>query len=150
MSSGLPRYGRAGGGTPGEESRQGALEEGHRRMRDVFLEREPTCQHSRVATLDYRGVAIRVRLLDEQGRSPASLRPLGPPARVFERQAQAVDRTRALVLKAETLEAARALLPGWDVHALEAEWLGWWEVTGRPRLGSPDAAFLGWVRKKVS
>lgn len=46
------------------------------------------------------------------------------------------------------LDAARALLPGADVHALEAEWRGYWARSGRPRLRSPDAAFLGWVRKR--
>ena len=39
--------------------------------------------------------------------------------------------------------------PGWDVYALEAEWRAVWAATGRPRLRSPDKAFLGWVRKKV-
>ena len=51
-------------------------------------------------------------------------------------------------LRAETLEAARAQLPGWDVHALEAEWKAWWHSTGRPRLRSADKAFLGWLRTR--
>lgn len=53
------------------------------------------------------------------------------------------------VLRAETLEAARALMPGADVHALEAEWRGVWARTGHPRLRKPDAAFLGWVKKRT-
>ncbi|MGR3573096.1 replication initiator protein A [Brevirhabdus sp.] len=53
------------------------------------------------------------------------------------------------VLRAATLERARALLPGHDVHALEAEWRGIWAATGQPRLRSPDAAFLGWVKKRA-
>ena len=53
------------------------------------------------------------------------------------------------VLEAETLEAARALAPGWDVYALEAEWRGVWVATGRPRLRAPGRAFLGWVRKRA-
>ncbi|WP_371158225.1 replication initiator protein A [Jannaschia sp. 2305UL9-9] len=48
----------------------------------------------------------------------------------------------------EALEAARALMPGHDVHALEAEWRGVWAATGRRRLRSADAAFLGWLRKR--
>jgi hypothetical protein len=40
-------------------------------------------------------------------------------------------------------------MPGWDVYALEAEWRGWWVETGRPRLRSPDKAFLGWVRRRA-
>ncbi len=52
------------------------------------------------------------------------------------------------VLKSETLETARQILPGQDVHALEAEWRGVWARTGAPRLRRPDAAFLGWLRKR--
>lgn len=48
-------------------------------------------------------------------------------------------------LRPETLDQARALVPGADVHALQAEWRSWWAATGRPRLRSPDRAFLGWV-----
>ena len=45
-------------------------------------------------------------------------------------------------------DAVRALMPGMDVHALEAEWRGVWARTGAPRLRKPDAAFLGWVKKR--
>lgn len=51
-------------------------------------------------------------------------------------------------LRPETMEQARAIVPGVDVHALAAEWRGWWAATGRPRLRSADRAFLGWVRTK--
>ena len=50
---------------------------------------------------------------------------------------------------AEVLEAARAAAPGWDVHALEAEWRAFWASSGRPRLTKPDKAFLGWLRGRV-
>lgn len=50
----------------------------------------------------------------------------------------------------EVLEAARALAPGWDVYALEADWRGYWEATGRPRLLSPRKAFLGYVRSRAA
>jgi plasmid replication initiation protein len=46
------------------------------------------------------------------------------------------------------LDQARALAPGMDVHALVADWHGLWETTGRPRLTSPDKAFLGWLKKR--
>lgn len=52
------------------------------------------------------------------------------------------------VLKAATLAAARGLAPGWDIYALEAEWRAMWERSGRPALRSPDAAFLGWLKKR--
>ena len=53
------------------------------------------------------------------------------------------------LLGPETLEEARRLAPGWDVHALEAEWKAWWLDTGRPRLRAPDKAFLGWVKVRL-
>ena len=49
----------------------------------------------------------------------------------------------------ETLETARALMPGADVHALLAEWRGVWARGGRRALKSADAAFLGWLRKRA-
>jgi plasmid replication initiation protein len=55
----------------------------------------------------------------------------------------------APILREATREAARGLMPGWDVHALEAEWRGVWQRSGRPRLQSPDAAFLGWLRRRA-
>jgi plasmid replication initiation protein len=51
-------------------------------------------------------------------------------------------------LKPETLEAARALLPGADVYALEADWRAVWAASGGPRLRAPDRAFLGWLRRR--
>lgn len=53
------------------------------------------------------------------------------------------------VLSEAALDLARALMPGRDVHALEAEWRGVWARTGAVRLRQPDAAFLGWVRKRA-
>ena len=55
---------------------------------------------------------------------------------------------RGPVLKAATLESARALMPGWDVYALESDWRAVWQQSGRPALRSPDAAFLGWLKKR--
>jgi branched-subunit amino acid aminotransferase/4-amino-4-deoxychorismate lyase len=49
---------------------------------------------------------------------------------------------------ARTLEAARAVTPGHDIYALEAEWRAWWSRSGRVRLRSPDRAFLGWLEKR--
>jgi len=51
-------------------------------------------------------------------------------------------------LSPEALVETRRMRPGADVYALEADWRAWWLSTGRPRLRSADAAFLGWVRKK--
>ena len=43
---------------------------------------------------------------------------------------------------------ARAQLPGMDIYAVLAEWHGFWAASGRPKLRSPDAAFLGFVAKR--
>lgn len=51
-------------------------------------------------------------------------------------------------LSETTREAARALAPGADVHALEAEWRHWWASTGRQPLKSPAKAFLGWIAQR--
>ena len=63
------------------------------------------------------------------------------------RKGQVTDETPGLFLKPETLEAARALAPGADVYALEAEWQAFAAETP-PR--APDAAFLGWVKKRAT
>lgn len=51
-------------------------------------------------------------------------------------------------LRPETLDEARILRPGADVHGLEAEWRRWWALSGRKPLRSADRAFLGWVRTR--
>ena len=61
----------------------------------------------------------------------------------------AVPGTGLPPLDAAVLERARALAPGRDVHALEADWRAHWAATGRARLRSPGGAFLGWVKKRV-
>ena len=48
------------------------------------------------------------------------------------------------------LERAKALAPAYDIYALEAEWRGFWQRSGRPRLRSPDKAFLGWLDKRLA
>jgi len=53
------------------------------------------------------------------------------------------------VVSPDTLEAARALAPGMDVYALEADWRGYWVATGCPPLRSPERAFLGYVAARV-
>ena len=72
----------------------------------------------------------------------------------FEARASLIEgpesaRLQAPPLQAETLQAARGLAPGWDVHALEADWRSYWAASGRPRLRVADAAFLGYVRVRM-
>lgn len=64
------------------------------------------------------------------------------------RRGAVLDPGEGPALRADTLEAARGLVPGADVHALVAEWQAVWARTGRQRLRAPDAAFLGWLRKR--
>lgn len=69
----------------------------------------------------------------------------------FERRGMLVDPGQgAPILQGDTLDKARALAPGADVYALEAEWRSWWVETGRQKLTAPDRAFLGWVRTRAS
>ncbi|MGJ8598191.1 replication initiator protein A [Sulfitobacter sp.] len=68
----------------------------------------------------------------------------------FERRAAVVERgPDTPVLSPDALQAAKALAPGHDVYALEADWLGWWAQSGRKRLSAPDKAFLGWVKSRI-
>lgn len=53
-------------------------------------------------------------------------------------------------VSSDALDEARRLAPGHDVYALEADWKRYWVISGRPRLRSPDKAFLGWVRKVMT
>jgi hypothetical protein len=49
-------------------------------------------------------------------------------------------------LSNDALDAARALAPGMDIYVLEAEWRAYWARSGKPRLRSADAAFVGFVK----
>lgn len=55
--------------------------------------------------------------------------------------------TGGVALDPDTLEAARAAAPGWDIYALEAEWAAFAKQSP-PR--DPNAAFLGWVRRRTT
>ena len=52
-------------------------------------------------------------------------------------------------LASATHDAARAMAPGWDIYALEAEWRAYWVASGRARLRSADRAYLGYVRARM-
>ncbi|RKF12408.1 plasmid replication initiator RepA [Roseovarius spongiae] len=67
----------------------------------------------------------------------------------FARRDQVIEPGQGPRIGAEALEEARALMPGADVHALEAEWRAWWVRSGQPRLRAPGAAFLGFVKKRA-
>ncbi|MBO9468053.1 Replication initiator protein A [Pelagimonas phthalicica] len=58
------------------------------------------------------------------------------------------DLSDAPILSADALEAGRALWPGADIYALEAEWRAFWVSSGRIRLQDADKAFLGWIKTR--
>lgn len=53
-------------------------------------------------------------------------------------------------LGAEIHARVRAVAPGLDPYFLEAEWRRFWAGSGRPRLRSPDAAFLAFAKARAS
>jgi plasmid replication initiation protein len=68
----------------------------------------------------------------------------------FSLRDSVIERLPSPPLDPDTLDQARALMPGADVHALVAEWQGVWHATGSPRLRAPARAFLGWVQKRAA
>ncbi len=66
---------------------------------------------------------------------------------VVTRKGSLIEEGWGLALKPDTMEAARALAPGVDIYALEAEWRSF-AARNPPR--APDAAFLGWVKKRLA
>ncbi|WP_108261284.1 replication initiator protein A [Mangrovicoccus ximenensis] len=66
------------------------------------------------------------------------------PRDVFEGAAAAGP-----VLPPEAHDAAREVAPGWDVHALEADWRRYWAASGRPRIRSPRRAFVAYCAKRA-
>ena len=52
------------------------------------------------------------------------------------------------LISESALERARSVAPGYDVHALKADYLTFWDEKGRMPLKNPDAAFLGWCKKR--
>ena len=48
----------------------------------------------------------------------------------------------------DTFEKAKHAAPRYDVYWLEQEWREWWVVSGRPPLDNPQAAFVGFCKKR--
>ena len=55
----------------------------------------------------------------------------------------------ALQLSSATYEKAKKILNGHDVYYLESEWREHWNRSGKPELKSPDAAFIGFCKKRA-
>ena len=52
------------------------------------------------------------------------------------------------IISESALEKARKVAPGYDVYALKSDYLTFWDEKGRQELKNPDAAFLGWCKKR--
>ncbi len=53
-------------------------------------------------------------------------------------------------LRTDTYEKGKKAAPGFDIYALEDDWLHWWHESGKPELKSPDAAFIGFCKKRYA
>ncbi len=93
--------------------------------------------------------AIR-RMIETNGLPDYALEEESGDIICITRKGLSADQAGLRPLSADTLEAARRLAPGFDVHALEAEWRSFWAASGRPVLRSADAAFLGWLKGRVT
>jgi hypothetical protein len=51
-------------------------------------------------------------------------------------------------LKTTSYEQAKTMAPGWDIYALEAEWKAWASQQKDWPPKNPDAAFLGFCKKR--
>lgn len=94
--------------------------------------------------------AMRRMIADDNLPDYALAEEEGDIIRVIKRGVIEEDVPQLSSFGPETLEAVRALAPGWDAYALEAEWRHFWEVSGRPRLSAPEKAYLGWVKTKLA
>jgi hypothetical protein len=52
------------------------------------------------------------------------------------------------LLDPETYHDARTAAPGYDVYHLEKEWQAYWYESGQPELRDPDAAFIGFCKRR--
>jgi plasmid replication initiation protein len=68
---------------------------------------------------------------------------------VFARRDVVLEPGSGPVLPLDIHDQVRALAPGVDAYALEAEWRHVWANTGQPKLVNPGRAFLGWVAQRI-
>ena len=60
------------------------------------------------------------------------------------------DKTVFPSLDSETYNDARIVAPGYDVYYLEEQWRSFWLDTGKPELKNPDAAFIGFCKRRAA
>lgn len=75
---------------------------------------------------------------------------------VFHRRASNRNRPRLQStdkrprISINTYEKARAVAPGYDVYALESDWIEMWREMGSQPVKNPDGAFLGYCKFRVN
>ncbi len=107
---------------------------------DTLLKKSGSVSPRRVFRAMVRDIIARDSLPDYLlEEEPGDIVAVTPKAPVIE--------SDGVFLKPETLDAARAMVPGADVYALEAEWRA---TAARNPPRAPDAAFLGWIRTRGS
>jgi hypothetical protein len=52
------------------------------------------------------------------------------------------------LLDSETYNEAKSVAPTYDIYRLEQDWREFWADSGKPDLKDPDAAFIGFCRKR--
>jgi hypothetical protein len=87
---------------------------------------------------------IRFVVQKVEARTAAEQRLKSQPLPAPPEEAKAVGPRIALSTRA--YEKARQAAPGLDIYALEAEWRDW--IKGKPLPNDPEAAFVGFCRKR--
>jgi plasmid replication initiation protein len=110
---------------------------------DLLLKKSGSASPRRVFRAMVREMIVANHLPDYQIEEEA-----GDMIR-FTLRDSVIEGPEAPPLSTDVLDEARALMPGADVYALEAEWRSYWVTSGRPRLRSAEKAFLGYVRMRA-
>lgn len=124
---------------------------GHQSSFRIGLEKLRNKAGVRAPLRNFRGAVKRVAKTDHLPDYHVHLEEGGQVVAFTNR---AVDAAAILAdplppLDPAALEAARRILPGEDVYAVEAEWRAW--AAGKAaRPGDADLAFLGFVRRRAS
>ena len=110
----------------------------------------PTLHKKAGSTAPLRVFRAAVRRMIEENGLPDYLlaEEEGDLIRITRRRADPKGAVQIPPLDPEVLDEARALAPGEDVYALEAQWRAWWADSGRKRLSNPGRAFLGWLKAR--
>ncbi|ADU15387.1 replication initiator protein A [Asticcacaulis excentricus] len=111
---------------------KGPLKEFRRMVREIVEDNEQTDHFP-----DY-SVAIEGDSIVFRRKARAKLGGRKEPAKVAQPK-----------LNPDSYAKARAVAPGWDVYALEAEWIEFWNTSGRPEFKSADAAFIGFCKSRA-